>query len=43
MKKEAEDMKFLLHEKTRVNNEYHAEINSVREKINQKEQEIGTL
>jgi hypothetical protein len=33
LKKEAEDMKFLFHEKSRANNEYQAEIAAVRDKI----------
>ena len=42
LKKEIDDMRFLLNEKSRVNNDYQSEIVSNRDLINRKEAEITT-
>ena len=40
LKKEIDDLRFLLNEKSRVNNDYSQEITGNREHINRKEVEI---
>lgn len=40
LKKEIDDLRFLLNEKSRVNNDYQSEIASNRDIINRKEAEI---
>lgn len=42
LKKEIDDLRFLLNEKSRVNNDYSAEIASNRDSINRKEADITT-
>ena len=42
-RKEIEDLRFLLNEKNRSNNEYQAEIGSVRDQISRREQECVAL
>jgi len=43
LRKEIEDLRFLLNEKNRSNNEYQAEIGSVRDQISRREQECVAL
>lgn len=43
LRKEVEDLRFLLNEKNRSNNEYQAEIGSVRDQISRREQECVAL
>jgi septal ring factor EnvC (AmiA/AmiB activator) len=43
LRKEIEDLRFLLNEKNRSNNEYQAEIGSIRDQISRREQECIAL
>lgn len=43
LRKEIEDLRFLLNEKNRSNNEYQAEIGSIRDQISRREQECVAL
>ena len=43
LRKEIEDLRYLLNEKNRSNNEYQAEIGSVRDQISRREQECVAL
>lgn len=43
LRKEVEDLRFLLNEKNRSNNEYQAEIGAVRDQISRREQECVAL
>lgn len=40
LKKEIDDLRFMLNEKSRLNNDYQAEISSNRDQINRKEGDI---